>query len=572
MNSSEHVVEMEAKFNNKNYDYIIGNSDFYNFLGDRRYTTLDSIISSDSLGALETAIAEHSYDKPFVLKIRAVDDRMCEVICRIAEQDDPDRTLIRMWQLEDIVEKYLSAEIERRESDTLLSQYDCVYYSYDRTANTVTCYRCDGERKKLCELGLDKFKEAVAAELPESAYVEVEKFTDELKNGIRKFTGSFPDNAESVITFSGTAIYDDDVHIKTVGSFGNGSAAPMRDLVRVDQLTGLALKEDITNYAKHSIGDLKQKTVIAIIDIYDFKYVNDHHGHATGDAVLKKCASIIENETGTYGKAGRIGGDEFFIVFDRIPDKETLRNVLRSIKNNIGAAYSDEKDGLRVTTSIGVSAYPYDAEDFDSLFRLTDYMLYRAKHKGKNRYIIYEPEKHGSVEEILRSSIETAAVGISGRKGLSKAEVVCRIADMLLCGKEYPADNVIRNIVDYFGVERVVLYDKDARTVTAQYGSKLLDSSVIAETIDYIYDEGIKEHCQDGVMIINNVKTFAMKNPKLYEKLCRQEIYSIMHREIIGKSGKCFIMSCESVSTNLTWNLEDMRFYRILDHILASVL
>ena len=571
MNNSEHVVEMELKFKNKNYDYITGNSDFYNFLGERHYTTFDSIISSDSLGALEKAIAERLYGKPFVLKLCAVDGRICEAICRIAEQDVPDCTLIRMWKLEEIVEKYLSAEMERRETDTLLSQYDCVYYSYDRTSNTVTCYRCDGERKKLCELGLDKFREAVAAELPESAYAEVEKFTHELKNGIRKFNGTFYDSAESVIIFSGTAIYDDDVHIKTVGSFGNGSAVtPMRELVRVDQLTGLALKEDITNYAKRSIGELKQKTVIAIVDIDDFKYVNDHHGHAMGDLVLKKCAAIIENETGIYGKAGRIGGDEFFIVFDRLSDKEMLRNVLRSIKNNIANAYSNEKDGFRVTTSIGVSAYPYDTEDFDSLFKLTDYMLYRAKQKGKNRYIIYEAEKHGSVEEILNSSIETA--GTLGRKGLSKAEVVCRIADLLLCGKEYTADNIIRDIVDYFGVERVILYDKNARTAAAQCGSNLLDSSVIAETIDYIYDEGIKEHCQNGVMVVNNVKTFEMKSPKLYENLRRQEIYSIMHREIIGKSGKCFVMSCESVSAYLTWNLEDMRFYRILDNILSSVL
>ena len=571
MNNSEHIVEMEVKFKNKNYDYITGNSDFYNFLSERHYTTFDSIISSDSLEALKKAIAEHLYGKPFVLKLCAVDGRICEVICRIAEQDVPDCTLIRMWKLEDIVEKYLSAEMERRETDTLLSQYDCVYYSYDRTENTVTCYRCDGERKKLCELELDKFREAVAAELPESAYGEVEKFTDELKNGIRKFNGSFYDSADSVIIFSGTAIYDDDVHIKTVGSFGNGSSAsPMRELVRVDQLTGLALKEDITNYAKRSIGELKQKTVIAIVDIDDFKYVNDHHGHAMGDLVLKKCAAIIENETGIYGKAGRIGGDEFFIVFDRLSDKEMLRNVLRSIKNNIANAYSNEKDGFRVTTSIGVSAYPYDTEDFDSLFKLTDYMLYRAKQKGKNRYIIYEAEKHGSVEEILNSSIETA--GTLGRKGLSKAEVVCRIADILLCGKEYTADNIIRDIVDYFGVERVILYDKNARKAAAQCGNKLLDSSVISETIDYIYDEGIKEHCQDGVMVVNNVKTFEMKSPKLYEKLRRQEIYSIMHREIIGKSGKCFVMSCESVSAYLTWNLEDMRFYRILDNILSSVL
>ncbi|MBD5129819.1 MAG: diguanylate cyclase [Ruminococcaceae bacterium] len=572
MNSSEHVVEMEAIFKNKNYDFIIGNSDFYNFLGDRQYTTFDSIISSDSLRTLERAVAERLYGKPFVIGIRAEDGRMCEMICRIAEQDDPDCTLIRMWKLGEIVEKHLSSEMDRRETEALLSQYDCVYYSYDRPANTMTCYRYDDEKITLCALKLDEFKKEAAVRLPDNSRDDIEQFTDKLKNGIRSFNGSLSHGTENAVVFSGTAIYDYDVHIKTVGSFGSGGANPIRELVRKDQLTGLALKEDITNYAKRSIGDLKQQTIISIIDIDDFKYVNDHYGHAVGDDVLKKCASIIENETGAYGKAGRIGGDEFFIVFDRIHDKETLRSVLRSIKNNIGKAYSNEKDGFRVTTSIGVSAYPQDAKDFDSLFRLTDYMLYRAKHKGKNRYIIYEAEKHGSVDEILRSSIEVAVSDISGRKGLSKSEVVCRIADLEICGKKYPADNIIRDIVDYFGVERVILYDKTARTAAAQCGSNLLDSGIIAETIDYIYDEGIKEHTQNGVMIVNNVKTFEIKNPELYEKLRRQEIYSIMHREIIGKSGKCFILSCESVSAYLTWNLEDMRFYRILDNILSSVL
>lgn len=572
MDDFGHIAEIEVSFNNKNYDYMIGNSNFYIILGDRRYTTFDRVISNGSLQTLKKVISERSYGKPFFLKFRAVDDKIYEMICRIEEQDDPDRTLIRMWKLEDVIEKYLLSEKERRETNALLSQHDCVYYSYDRPTNTMTCYRYDGEKIKLCELELEVFTQKSKTRLPESSHGEVDKFADKLKNGIRSFTGSFFHSDEETIVFAGTAIYDYDIHSKTVGSFGSGSANPLRELVRKDQLTGLALKEDITNYAKRVIGEPNSQTFISIIDIDDFKYVNDHHGHATGDAVLKKCASIIENEVGMYGKAGRIGGDEFFVVFDNIRDdgKDTLRNVLRSIKNNIGSAYSNEKDGFRVTTSIGVAAYPQDAEDFDALFRLTDYMLYRAKHKGKNRYIIYDAEKHGPVEEILRSSIETT--GITGRKGISKAEVVCRIADLVVSGKEYPADNIIRDIVDHFGVERVILYDKEARTAVAQCGSKLLDSGVIAETVDYIFDEGIQEHSQNGVMIVNNIKTFEARNPELYEKLSRQNIYSIMHREIIAKNGKHFVLSCESVSAYLTWNLEDLRFYRILDKIMASVL
>ena len=567
MNTSGHVIE--AKFKNESYDFITGNADFYHFLGKRLYTTFDCLITSTSLTTLEKAVAERSYGSPFVLEAYTEDGQTCVMVCHIAKPEEPGCSVIHMTELTEIVHEYLSSDMERRETDALLSLHDCVYYSYDRSANTVTCYRSDGERKTLCELELSQWQKETAGRLPKSSRSEIEKFADELKNGTRNFTGSFSTNAENPVIFSGIAIYDYDVHVKTVGIFENGAATPMHELIRKDQLTGLLLKEDINNYAKRLISDLKQKTTIAIIDIDDFKYINDHHGHSMGDTVLKKCAAIIENETGAYGKAGRIGGDEFFVVLNNIPDNETLRHILRAIKNNIASSYSDEKDGFHVTTSIGASTYPEDAEDFDSLFQLTDYMLYRAKHKGKNRYIIYEPDKHGSVAEILNSSIETA--GIFGRKGMDKAEVVCRIADQLLRGKDYPADNIIRDIMEHFGVERVILYDKTSQTA-AQYGSCPLDSGVIAETMDYIYDEGLADYYKNGVMVINNIETFALKAPGLYEKLRRQAIYSLMHREITGKSGKRFLMSCESVSAALTWNLEDMRFYRILDSILSSVL
>lgn len=567
MNISERVIE--AKFKNGSYDCITGNANFYHFLGKRLYTSFDCLLTAASLATLEKVIAERFYERPFVLEIYHGDGQTCVMVCLISEPKEADCTLIRMKELNEIFHDYLSANMKQRETDILLSLHDCIYFSYERPTNTIICYRSDGEKETLCSLELEQWMKEAAAKLPKGSHGEVKKFADALINGTRNFVGSFSNDTKNPVIFSGMAIYDDDIHVKTVGTFEDNDTAPMHKLAHKDQLTGLLLKEDINNYAKQLIGDLKQNTTIAIIDIDDFKYINDHHGHSMGDAVLKKCAAIIENETDAYGKAGRIGGDEFLVVFNNIPDIETLRYVLRAIKNNIASAYSDEKDGFHVTTSIGSSAYPADAADFDSLFHLADYMLYRAKYKGKNRYIIYEPEKHGSVEDILNSSIETA--GIFGRKGIGKAEVVCRIADQLLRGKDYTAKNIIRDIVDHFGVERVILYDKTSQTAL-QYGEKLLEDSVIAETMDYIYDEALLNHDKNGVMVINNVETFALKTPRLYEKLRRQGIYSFMHRNITGKSGKCFLLSCESVSAYLTWNLEDMCYYRILDRILSSVL
>lgn len=573
MNNPEDVFEMVVKIKISDYDLVIGNANFYNFLGDRLYTTFNTIVASGYVETFVKAVSERSYGNPFVLSLKTEDEKSTrDVICRLAKDADPDRLNIHMWALEDVVEKYLSNEMARLETSTLLSQYDCVYYSYDRASDTMTCYRYDSRKKTLCRLKLAEFKEEMIKRLPEGSHSEAEMFITSLANGARNFTGCFAPESENAVTYSGTAIYDYDVHIKTVGYFGSGGTNHIRELARKDQLTGLALKEDITNYAKNATSDRKNRVILSIIDIDDFKYVNDHHGHAKGDDVLKKCASIIDKETGSYGKAGRIGGDEFVVVFDHIHDGETLRNVLRSIKNNIAGAYSVESDGFRVTTSIGAAAFPEDAQDYDSLFRLTDYLLYRAKNKGKNRYIIYDREKHGSVEEILRSSVDTAAVSISGRKGLSRAEVVCRITDMVICGKDYTAENVIRDVADHFGVERVILYNKDERKVMMQYGTAMTDIKIIEENIDYLYDDGIAEHTNNGAMIVNNVKAFAVKNPELYEKLCSQGIKSIIHIDITGKSGGHYVMSCAFISSLMTWNLEDMRYYRILEKVLTTLL
>lgn len=573
MNNPEDVFEMVVKIRTSDYDIVIGNANFYNFLGDRLYTTFNTIIAKSYVETFTKAVSERSYGIPFVLSLKTEDEKSTRnVICRLAKDADPERMNVHMWALEGVVEKYLANEMARRETSTLLSQYDCVYYSYDRASNVVTCYRYDTRKTTLCNLKLEDFKAEVLARLPVEAHDEAEMFISRLANGVRNFTGYFASDSENAVTYSGTAIYDYDVHIKTVGNFGSGGSNPIKEVARKDQLTGLALKEDITNFTKNAISDPNKKVVLCIIDIDDFKYVNDHYGHAKGDDVLKKCASIIDNETAAYGRAGRIGGDEFVAVFTRINELETLRNVLRSIKNNIAGAYSDERDGFHVTTSIGASIFPTDAQDYDSLFRLTDYLLYRAKHKGKNRYIIYDREKHGPVEEILRSSVDTAAVSISGRKGLDKADVVCRIADMVICGKDYAAENVIRDVADHFGVERVILYNKDERKVMMQYGTAMADIKLVEENIDYLYDNGIAEHTNDGAMIVNNVKAFAVKNPALYEKLCNQGIQSIIHIDITGKSGGHFVMSCASVSATVTWNLEDMRYYRILEKVLTALL
>lgn len=93
-------------------------------------------------------------------------------------------------------------------------------------------------------------------------------------------------------------------------------------------------------------------------------------------------------------KKGRIGGDEILIVTKDIYDKATLRPYLRVIRTNMEMMYKGKLNGISLTCSIGAAAYPIHADSFRETMELADKMLYLAKEKGRNRYVIFTPEMH----------------------------------------------------------------------------------------------------------------------------------------------------------------------------------
>ena len=562
----------EVKINTTDYSYVTANGAFYDFRGERLlYSTFDSLLVGASLRRLVEHIKLKAYGKIFIMDVLTRENIPCPMVCYLEPMDAEDQVRVIMVEAERMSDRYLAMGAKQKISNALLSQFDSVYFTYDRLENSIVCYRySDGSEKILFKSDMEGWHEQVSQVLSEKSQDALSIFEANLKNGIRSFVGAFSnEDGENNIPYVGTAIYDEDVHVKTVGNFGSTKIKPMKDMVRRDQLTGLILKEDITNYAKKLMTDQNKKAALAIIDIDNFKNVNDHFGHAMGDIVLKKCAALIDREVGDSGRAGRIGGDEFLVVFDNFVIAEEVKNALRGLKNNIFHAYTEERDGFYVSTSIGCAIFPDDADNFDMLFELADHLLYRAKLKGKNRYIIYEREKHGSVEEILQEDVRE--IGVAGRRGLRKSEAVCYIMDFDLCGKEYALESILNDIIEYFIIERIVVYNKTDRKVELQRGITRLTSEEIDSTIDYLYDAGLKQFYEGNIMVINNIKTFlSRKCERIYHSMQDQSVFSIMHREITGKSGKVYVISYEMITKNITWNMEDMYMYRLLDTIIAK--
>ena len=113
--------------------------------------------------------------------------------------------------------------------------------------------------------------------------------------------------------------------------------------------------------------------------------------------MIIEVAKSAKKYVGDKGAVGRIGGDEFMLVLEKVNTEPELREILRGIRYEIREKYMDEKENKTVTISMGGALFPDNAKDYDSMFQISDKMLYLAKTKGKDRYIIYTPHVHGNI-------------------------------------------------------------------------------------------------------------------------------------------------------------------------------
>ncbi len=168
----------------------------------------------------------------------------------------------------------------------------------------------------------------------------------------------------------------------------------------LDSLTGTVSRKYILDFVKTLIID-KTPFTMAILDLDNFKEINDNYGHATGDRVLEDVGSSLVEYTGENGLVGRFGGDEFIIIIFGHNDYEKIHNFYNDIYHDNRVLRKMIKTGnheIFITGTIGSSSFPDDGKNYEELFEMSDKTLYRGKVKGRNCYIIYVHEKHKDLQ------------------------------------------------------------------------------------------------------------------------------------------------------------------------------
>ncbi|MEH2406721.1 CHASE2 domain-containing protein [Nostoc sp.] len=163
----------------------------------------------------------------------------------------------------------------------------------------------------------------------------------------------------------------------------------LRYLANHDPLTGLSNRKFFTEQLYESLHGAQHDNFllgVLFIDLDGFKQVNDTLGHETGDRLLMTIAERLSNSLRASDTVSRLGGDEFTVILRAIPNVQIAAKVAEKILSSIIKPIVVDGDTIRVSASIGISVYPYNSQDSETLIKQADAAMYRAKRLGKNRY------------------------------------------------------------------------------------------------------------------------------------------------------------------------------------------
>ncbi|MBU0751441.1 MAG: EAL domain-containing protein [Gammaproteobacteria bacterium] len=207
---------------------------------------------------------------------------------------------------------------------------------------------------------------------------------------ITHFVGTFTDI---------TSLMDAQAHLEKLASFDSLTGLPNRGLLadRLNQSLSQAQRRD-------------RLLAICFLDLDGFKAVNDTHGHAAGDALLREVAQRLSSTVRSGDTVARMGGDEFVLLLSDIKDVDELESALHRVLLAVGTPYDLSGRPAQVSTSIGVTLYPFDDGDPDTLLRHADQAMYRAKQDGRNRYHMFDNEYASAHQErmLLRDRLRLA--------------------------------------------------------------------------------------------------------------------------------------------------------------------
>ncbi len=567
-----------------NYYIVNGDERFYHLIGKKSGFPMTELLHADDVQSFIDA-TEKMDEEPQCIIVRLLTE--CDTYRYVYMKMQYNGKIVEGVRSYDIEVTDIMAITDRYKSTTellakyrqMMSLHDGVFFEHSYETDVLELYEyyhgrvrriyCKNLTEAMEEITKDsrlsdKQKEEFLA-LGEMIHKRIDCFKHSLDAEV------FVEDMQGVrLECNCTILYREDVHYKVVGLVhyvGKKKSQKSYYLSENanDPATGILNKRAINEYALERIQNSEKGGYLILIDIDDFKQVNDKFGHMFGDQVIATSAEIFRSATQTRGMAGRFGGDEFMLVLENVPTEEDLRRIMKVIQKHAQWAFV-EKEGYNIGFSCGISKFPEDGTTYEELFKKADKALYIAKDKGKNRYIIYREQLHGSIEDKDDSG---RSVGLKAT--ISDADKHALMADVILRlyreGKN-AIEGVMQDMQTYFDIDGIAIYTGDDMHRTYSRGNYVHP----IENLSFIFEADYLEMFDDeGYYIESIIDHLTKKSPLAYAMNMKQESAKFIQYVLKEEDKPKVVISFDFFNRSPKFGTTDLGMMKAMGKILVEV-
>lgn len=553
-----------ASFDDK-YNIFVSNKSFTSYLGSEelRSFKITDYIHPDDVESFKKFVEDKSFTGgEEVFRLKKKNNVWRYNVVRIHTEkgmvENRRNIGVEIIDIDESVGDYETAMDSLSRVRLLMSLTDEFAFIYDKETNMFKMFKYDRfNRIILYDMDIDQWKR----EMLSKSYVKYDEkaMLDTLVLNMKTYADSFSikmncairtqSDIFEAVRFIGTVHNESSGNKIIVGrvvsdeSVGHASTAmEIMNELQYDSLTGVYNKKTITEYAKKRIAEEKEKRiVIAILDVDHFKSVNDTFGHLYGDKVLARVGGRLKEIVGEDGVIGRIGGDEFMIVFNGLDDDQVLRGMLRAIRTQIKWEFAEDFENLSITCSIGASIFPVNGRDYEDLFKKADCCLYIAKEKGRDRYVFFRDEMHRASYEAMLNQNQLNAM--KNPREIRELKNVASFMENAMTDSRKAILDAMRHMKDTFGIDNINIYYGEGMKKVYSFGSDIPE----AKDAMYVFSEEFQKLMGENerFLQIGFADTFSDITPDFCGR---------MKAERIASTIQCYIGDKRNIKGLVTFN------------------
>ncbi|MEG2069439.1 MAG: diguanylate cyclase, partial [Acidaminococcaceae bacterium] len=344
--------------------------------------------------------------------------------------------------------------------------------------------------------------------------------------------------------------------------------------VQTDPMTGLYNKVAFSAYVEQLLkGFPLERHALIILDIDNFKGINDTYGHTFGDIILIEACTKLRYLFPEQDFLGRMGGDEFAIFMRNIPSTDSVLKKATELNATFRQTYTNEKKSYHISCSMGIFLVENNHDDFATLFHKADAALYQAKAQGKNQFVLYQ-EQYAKNYPLQTSRSENEKL----QNLKTTRSIEAQIFELLYSAKDFAlgVNLALATIGQYYHLCRIAIFKNSPDNLTATNTYEWCSTGV-CPNLTRLQDVKLTSGNEAFLDSFNQNGLLACSDVRELSPYCRQllETYHVLSCLQIAmmSAGKIngFISFSECRNTR-EWTLEETEKLTLLTQIISMFL